>query len=162
MIVVSNTSPLTSLGAIVKLDLLRRVFGQIEISNAVWDELNAYGAQWPGRDEVAAASWIRRHPATADATVLALMRTIDRREAESISLSVKLGASLILLDDRDARGAAKDLGLRVAGVLGVLIQAKRIGELVSVRASIDDLRSRAGFFVSAAVYDHALTFAGET
>jgi predicted nucleic acid-binding protein len=91
-----------------------------------------------------------------------LLRTIDRGEAESISLAAKLGASLVILDDRDARSAAENLGLRVTGVLGVLVQAKRAGELRSVRASMDDLRSRAGFFVSAAVYHHVLTLAGET
>lgn len=30
--------------------------GQIEIAPAVWDELNANGRSWPGRDEVARAS----------------------------------------------------------------------------------------------------------
>jgi len=107
VIVVSSTSPLSSLGASGELDLLSRVFGPLDISNAVWDELNAYGARWPGRDEVAAASWIRRHPATADATVLALMRPIDRGEAESISLAAELGASLVLLDH--VGGAAEEL-----------------------------------------------------
>lgn len=127
MIVVSSTSPLSSLGASGELDLLGRVFGRIDISNAVWDELNAYGARWPGRDGVAAASWIRRHPATADATVLALMRPIDPGEAESISLAAKLGASLVLLDHiggaaeelaealgLDGRGADDDLQVREA------------------------------------------------
>ena len=41
--VVSNTLPLTNLAAIGRFDLLRDLFGQIEIAEAVWDELNANG-----------------------------------------------------------------------------------------------------------------------
>jgi len=64
--VVSNTSPLTNLAAIGQLNLLHRLFSRIDIALAVWDELNANGRSWPGRDEVARASWIvRQTPTTA-------------------------------------------------------------------------------------------------
>ncbi|MFQ5613532.1 MAG: hypothetical protein ACE5H9_15515 [Anaerolineae bacterium] len=62
MIVVSNTSPLTSLAAIEQFSLLKRLYSEIHIAEAVWEELNAGGRHWPGRDEVAAAAWIQRHP----------------------------------------------------------------------------------------------------
>jgi predicted nucleic acid-binding protein len=39
--VVSNTSPLTNLAAIGQLNLLHRLFGHLDIAQAVWDELNA-------------------------------------------------------------------------------------------------------------------------
>ncbi len=60
MTVVSNTSPLTSLAAIGQFELLRRLYGEVHIADAVWDELNAGGRRWPGRDEVASAGWIHR------------------------------------------------------------------------------------------------------
>jgi len=55
MIVVSNTSPLTSLAAIGQLDLLRRLYARLHIAQGVWEELNAGGRRWPGCDQVAAA-----------------------------------------------------------------------------------------------------------
>ena len=58
MIVVSNTSPITNLAAIGHLHLLRDLYGQIHIPRGVWDELNAFGRPWPGRNEVATADWI--------------------------------------------------------------------------------------------------------
>jgi uncharacterized protein len=61
MIVVSNTSPLTSLAAIGQFDLLRQLYGDLAIPEAVWNELNAGGSSWPGRDAVASADWVRRH-----------------------------------------------------------------------------------------------------
>ena len=60
MIVVSNTSPLTNLAAIGQFDLLRQLYGRLHIAEAAWEELNARGQHWRGRDEVAAADWIER------------------------------------------------------------------------------------------------------
>jgi predicted nucleic acid-binding protein len=61
VIVVSNTSPLTNLAAIGQFDLLRQLYSDLHIPEAVWNELNAGGAIWPGRDAVAAAAWVKRH-----------------------------------------------------------------------------------------------------
>ena len=38
---VSNTSPLTNLAAIGQFDLLRELYGQLLVAEAVWAELNA-------------------------------------------------------------------------------------------------------------------------
>jgi len=43
MMVVSNTSPMTSLAAISQLDLLRNLYGTVIIPQAVYDELKDYG-----------------------------------------------------------------------------------------------------------------------
>jgi hypothetical protein len=55
MIVVSNTSPLTNLAAVGQFALLHRLYSELHIAYGVWDELNAGGKRWPGRDEVATA-----------------------------------------------------------------------------------------------------------
>jgi hypothetical protein len=57
MIVVSNTSPLTNLAAIGQFDLLRNLYDEIHIAQAVWEELNARGQHWPRRDEVTPGSF---------------------------------------------------------------------------------------------------------
>ena len=90
--IVSNTSPLTNLAAIGRLNLLHRLFGRVDIVHAVWDELNAHGRSWPGRDEVARASWIVRQTPNNGALIRALQRNLDRGESESIALAVELGA----------------------------------------------------------------------
>lgn len=58
MIVVSNTSPLTNLAAISQFTLLHELYGNIQIAEEVWEELNAFGRSWPGSQEVANASWV--------------------------------------------------------------------------------------------------------
>lgn len=95
MIVVSNTSPLTNLAAIGQFHLLRQLYGEIHIPHAVWDELNAQGVAWPGRDAVEAASWVYRDDVKNATAVTALLDDLDRGEAEAILLALELGADLL-------------------------------------------------------------------
>jgi predicted nucleic acid-binding protein len=162
VIVVANTSPLTNLTAIGQIDLLRRLYGHLHIALGVWEELNADGQRWPGRDEVAAADWIERHAVQNRPLVRALQRDLDRGEAETIALALELEADLVLLDEREGRRAAKRLELRVLGVAGILLEAKAGGEIKAVRPHLDGLRQTAGFYLSDSVYAHALSLAGET
>ncbi|NEX23191.1 DUF3368 domain-containing protein [Thiorhodococcus mannitoliphagus] len=160
--VVSNTSPLTNLAAIGQLDLLYRLFGRVEIAHAVWDELNANGRSWPGRDEVAQASWIIRQAPNNQALMRALQRDLDRGESASIALAVELGADLILLDEQDGRRLAQQQGLTPMGVVGVLLLAKQRDLLPAIRPSLDALRTDAGFWLGDSVYRLALEKARES
>ena len=69
-------------------------FTEIHIANGVWEELNAGGMRWPGRDDVAAADWIQRHAVQNQTLVTALRGDLDRGESESIALALELGADL--------------------------------------------------------------------
>lgn len=161
MIVVSNTSPLTNLAAIGCFQLLHQLYDLLHIADGVWDELNAFGQPWPGSKDVASATWIKRHHVQNQQLVTALRRDLDRGEAETIALATELEADLVLLDEQDGRQTARRLGLRVAGVLGVLLEAKGAGHIAAVRAHLDALRARAGFYLSDGVCQSVLRQAGE-
>lgn len=161
MIVVSNTSPLTNLAAIGQFDLLQRLYDNVRIPHGVWKELNAGGRHWPGRDEVAEANWIERHAVENQALVVALQRDLDQGEAESITLALELGADLVLMDEREGRHAAQRMGLRVIGVVGILLEAKALRVIDTVRPHLDALRQTAGFYLSETLYQHALDLADE-
>ncbi|MGV2389256.1 MAG UNVERIFIED_CONTAM: hypothetical protein LVR29_16425 [Microcystis novacekii LVE1205-3] len=60
MIVVSNTSPITSLAAIGYLNLLHDIYGTIIIPLAVYEELTGLGYAVPGTIEVQTLSWIEK------------------------------------------------------------------------------------------------------
>lgn len=162
MIVVANTSPLTNLAAIGQFDLLRRLYGQVHIPEGVWEELNAEGHRWPGRDEVAGVDWIERHAVQNRPLVTALQRDLDRGEAETIALALELEAGLVLLDEWEGRRAAKRHGLHVIGVVGLLLEARACGAVKTLRPHLDTLRQTAGFYLSDSLYDHALSLAGES
>jgi predicted nucleic acid-binding protein len=162
MIVVSNTSPLTSLAAIGEFHLLEILYEQIRIPDEVWNELNAEGVQWPGSLQTSQASWIVRHRVSNQALVTALERDLDRGEAEAIALAVELNADLLLIDEKEGRRAAQRLGLRVTGVIGLLVEAKSQAKISQIRPRLDRLRYDAGFFITDSLYSLALDLAGET
>jgi predicted nucleic acid-binding protein len=162
VIVVSNTSPLNSLAAIGQFDLLHHLYGELHIAQGVWGELNASGKCWPGRDEVDSAEWIEHHTVQNRALVTALERDLDRGEAETIALALELEADLVLLDEREGRRAAQRFGLRVVGVVGILLDAKSHGVIKAVHPYLEALRQTAGFYLSDAVCDHALLLARES
>lgn len=161
MIVVSNTSPLTNLAAIGQFDLLRQLYGEIQIAVGVWDELGAHGRRWPGHDEVANAAWIKQVMVRDQNLITVLLRDLDRGESETLALALEIGAELVLLDERDGRRIAQRLGLRAIGVLGILLEAKKRNLLSSIRPLVDALRHDAGFYISDEVCKAVLDLAGE-
>ncbi len=74
-----------------------------------------------------------------------MKQTLDRGEAEAISLAIELNADWMLLDEREGRKVAKSLGLKVTEILGILLRAKQLGEIESLQPVIDDLINKAGF-----------------
>ncbi len=150
MLVVSNTSPILNLAIIGQLALIREQFGQVQIPLAVLAELKVLEDR-PGSKEIQAAvdtGWIKAQEVSSQLSVQLLQQVLDRGESEAITLAVDLKADRILLDERDGRKIAKSLGLKVTGVLGILLRAKQEGELSSLPDTIDALVKTAGFRIA--------------
>lgn len=69
---------------------------------------------------------------------------------------------LDLLASLFGRTTAKKFGLRVTGLLGVLVEAKQAGLIERVKPVLDELISQARFWVSPDLYHEVLATAGET
>lgn len=160
-VVISNTSPLTNLAAIGHFDLLRALYGGLLIAEAVWEELNAHGRVWPGRNEVAGAGWITRRTVQNRPLVMALRERLDPGEAETIALAVECPPAFVLMDEKEGRHTAQRFGLKTVGVVGVLIEAKTRGLIAEVGPLLERLRQEAGFFLSDRVIHDARAFCGE-
>jgi predicted nucleic acid-binding protein len=76
-------------------------------------------------------------------------------------LATEIPADILLIDEKDGRFFARQSKLPVRGVLGILIRAKGMGSVLSIRSEIEALRKRAGFFVAAALEDEVLRAVGE-
>jgi len=154
--VVSNTSPIINLAAIGQLGLLHQLYGPILIPQAVFDEIAVVGAGQPGAREVRNPQDFPRHSIQNHSLCHSLQLSLDDGEAEAITCAMETQADLLLLDERRGYRAATALGLNVVGVLGVLLEAhhkKLIGEL---KPLLDDLRSKADFWIAAELYQSVL------
>ena len=69
--------------------------------------------------------------------------------------------SQVLIDETDGRTAAKAMGLRPIGILGVLLRAKDEGKIGSVSHEMSRLRHEAGFFIAESLFQHVREVAGE-
>ncbi len=91
MIAVSNTTPLIGLATIQRFDLLRDLFGEIFIPQAVYDEAVVKGREEGGaRQEVSNATWIRLVRVKDRRAVEVLLDEMDLGEAETIVLAREL------------------------------------------------------------------------
>ncbi|SPE36702.1 conserved hypothetical protein [Candidatus Sulfopaludibacter sp. SbA6] len=97
----------------------------------------------------------------ANPAVAALANDLDRCEAEAITLATEMQPDVLLIDEKQGRSFARRAGIPVRGVLGVLIRAKAMGELTSVRNEIQALRDHAGFFVAPSLEAEVLRTVGE-
>jgi predicted nucleic acid-binding protein len=163
MPVVSNTSPVLNLAIIGQLSLLREQFGEIWIPVAVVEELRVE-EDLPGSRgvrEAMEAGWLRVEDVKDQALAQVLQQDLDRGEAEAIALAMQVKAERMLLDEREARRVAKSLALKVTGVLGILLRARREGKLPSLQKAMDELRERVGFRIGAGLYADLIRESGE-
>lgn len=158
---VSNTSPISNLAVIEHLDLLPEQFSEVRIPGAVENELRAFPLIRPALELSLRQGWLKS-ASVPDTDVVRLLTTgLHAGEAEAIALALELRASLILLDEREARAAASRLGLRVTGVLGILLRAKLRGALPLLKPELEALRAKANFFISPVLERAVLREAGE-
>ncbi|MGD9629782.1 MAG: DUF3368 domain-containing protein [Pyrinomonadaceae bacterium] len=81
-------------------------------------------------------------------------------EASAITLALEIEDASLILDDLKARKLAKSLGLDVTGSVGVILTAKSIGVIPSIRPVILAIRETS-FRLSSQIEREAFLLAGE-
>jgi len=77
-------------------------------------------------------------------------------------MSLEWPADLLIMDESSGRTMARSLKIRITGTLGVLLKAKRVGEITALKSEMDRLVQDAGFFVSDRVRNVFPADAGES
>ncbi len=129
MNVISNAGPIMALGKLNRLELLADVYGQVQITRAVYTEVVIQGMARGEPDAlVTRLFWQQQGWPIVDvpADVLAVYQPsviLGVGEIEVLALAQVQSNPLVLLDDELARTEARRLNLPVRGTLGVLVQA---------------------------------------
>ncbi|MCA0243991.1 MAG: DUF3368 domain-containing protein [Proteobacteria bacterium] len=159
-VVVADSGPLIALAGGGLLELLVTVFDAIHVAQAVLDETTADRSR-RGAAEIAAfvQAHAQVHPGRADAVYAAAVSHLDEGEAQALSLARALGCG-VLIDERRGRQAAVREGLPVFGVLGVLLQAKRLGRIELVGPALKRMQAN-GYRMSPRLIEATLQLAEE-
>lgn len=163
MIVISDTSASTNLAAVQYLQLLPQLYNQVTIPEAVYRELVDIDPPVPGTLEVQDAPWLEVKQVVDGEVVKRLQGEVrlDSGESEAIALALELNADLLLIDERRGRAEADRLGLKITGLLGILVEAKRKNLITAVKPILDALIAMSEFRVSPALYNQILEIVDE-
>lgn len=127
--IVADSSVFIHLAPIGRVPLLQSLFGNLLVPPAVWQEVVTQGKDRPGAAELRTAveeGWITVVSPQPE-HVPSTSTVLHQGEAEAIGLAKGLPNCLLILDEAVARGVAKSLGIKVIGIVGVLVLAKRNG-----------------------------------
>jgi hypothetical protein len=162
MNVISNTGPIIAFAKLNRLDILVSLFSTVLIPPTVHRELMGRIGEECGAIEKGIQTFIKitEVPDVPRDTAVDLM-AIDEGERQVISLAISVGPdALLLLDDKAGRTAAKQLGVRITGTVGLLLLAKERRLIPSVTEYLEALRLY-GYWLSDEIIAVAIYEAGE-
>ena len=174
-VVIADAGPLIALAGVGKLDLVPRLFGSVSITPQVALELIA-GGPFPDIGVLQAAlsqPWLSNVD-IADllpddwldqCKTLMNLYQIDLGETSAMVLAGYVQAQgdtpLLVMDDFRGRVAAQHAGVSMIGTAGLLLLAKQVAAIPSVKTLLLAMRQN-GYFVSDRLIEEALRQAGET
>ena len=151
---VLNAGPIISLSKIKLFAVLKNVFDEILVPEAVSQEVLSKGQGKAGSQELEQAiqeGWIKTKKAQDHLAVRALQRFLGRGESEAIIVALEEQADFVVIDEGKARREAVRMGADVIGTLGVLKRAQELDLVKEDLKTVLRKLKRAGFRVSRAV-----------
>lgn len=160
MKVVCDSSVLIGLAKIGKLELLKDIYNEVYVPEAVFSEVVGKGKGRSGITEVENADWIHNKKVKDTRMVELLISEIGHGEAEVLVLGKELNADWLIIDDEKARTAAISAGFKIIGLAGILMIAKQIKLIPSIKALFDELKKK-NFRLSDKICKEVLKKVGE-
>jgi predicted nucleic acid-binding protein len=148
-IIISDTSCLILLSKIDELGLLNKISDKVFITSTIQNE---YGKDLP--------SWIHIKEPHDNHYQKILEMDLDKGEASAIALSLEMDNSIIIIDDLKGRNVAERLNLRYSGTFGLILKAKQIGLIQSVKPILTKVK-KTNFRFSERLFKLILEQAGE-
>lgn len=148
-VVIADTSCFILLNKIGELQLLQEMFSSITTTQTIAIE---FGKPLPG--------WVKIVQVENKPYQNLLELDIDAGEASAFALAAEYGNSLLIIDDLKARKLADKLHVKYTGTLGVLLKAKELNILPSVKPLLIKIQLT-NFRFSQKIFDEILGIAQE-
>lgn len=152
--VVADSSCLIGLAQIGLFKLLKELFKEVYIPDAVYDEVVINGKGEAGSDNTNLAiqnGWILKRTVNDELAVNALTSILGKGEAEVIILCKESGFDCALIDERTARSMAGLINVNTMGVLGIIDLAVEKGFSIDKKKAINQLKDL-GFRIGDKLY----------
>ena len=156
---VVNASPLIYLARADLLGLLQPAADQVYVTDVVAAEILARGDDDPTAAAIRKAPWLGEVAAPEIPAVI-LAWDLGPGESSVLAWALLNQGCRAIIDDLQGRRCAEALGIPLRGTLGLVLRAKRLGQVERARPIVDRLRG-AGMYLSNAVADLALSEVGE-
>lgn len=157
-VVIADADPLIALSRIDKLDLLKKIFQQITITDTVRDEI-IENNHCKGKSEVIKAineDWL-------------IVQNVDLKDWKAINTGVDAGETsaiylarqapettlLLIIDDQAGRAEARYQKITIMGTAAVIGMAKMQGYILSAEEVLYALRE-AGYYIGEAIIKSVL------
>lgn len=134
-LVIADAGPIFSLAIVNKLELLTKIFADVRIPKAVWDEISFDKRT----DFFPSIEYFFENRVTKINSFNELTFLMDLGESESLILYQELKADFLLIDDKKARQIAESLNANCIGTLGVLAKAKEDGLIGNLKPIFETL-----------------------
>ena len=155
MILIADSSALVALSIVNKLDILEKLFGEVYVPRAVYDEVRKENKAESHKLASYCKDRVLDIQSNANFNI-----TLGRGESEAIVLYTEQNADFLLCDDKKAKKFAQSFGLKVIGSLGILLKAKE-AELISEIAPLVEILRESRIFIDDKTYALVLKMAGE-
>ncbi len=160
-VVIADAGPLIALSRIDSLDLLRRLFGQVLVTEEVRDEALPT-ADYPGKAVIAqafASGWLVC-PGPFETSWQPTNPGLDAGERSAIAAAIQMPGCLLIIDDRAGRAEANSHRVAIIGTAAVVGLAKVQGLIPAARPVLERLQP-AGYFIHPQIIETVLQDIGE-
>lgn len=128
-LIIADAGPIFSLAIIDQLQILNKLFDEVKIASAVWEEITLIKtSEFYNSITQYFGSRIENINGFNELSFI-----MDYGESESVILYKELNADFLLIDDKKARDIAENLNIKCIGTLGILSFAKRKGIIKELR-----------------------------
>ena len=158
--VVVNTTPLIALSHVEQLDILKELYGEIIIPEAVYKELSVKTDSVCKKAVDRSLDWIRVEQIKNQMAKTMYKTHLHDGEVEVMILAKEIAADVVIIDDANAKKHAKYLQLPVTGTLGVLIKAKQKCYIDELKPILQQMVEN-GIYISQSLIELCLKQVGE-